>query len=32
MSSNEFDIPEEINVHRQIWAKMQLKLFMAEER
>jgi hypothetical protein len=21
MSSNEFDIPEEINVHRQIWGK-----------
>jgi hypothetical protein len=26
MGINEFDVPEEINVHEQIWGKIQIKL------
>ena len=32
MSTNEFDIPKEINVHKQIWGKNPDETIMVEER
>ena len=29
---NGIDIPEEINVHKQIWGRMQRRLYMVAER